>query len=758
MLYLDLGDWMTIFEEQRMIRKITMNGVASYKQTTTLETNKRINLIYGLNGSGKSTLSDYLYGYSGINFSSCSLEPKLDENSKIIVYNRRFIEDNFYQDRPLSGIFSLSKANKDIQVKINKANDEIRSLEKKRQSVLENREIVEQNLKKQRQNAVDSTWQIKTQYTGGDRVLAFCLGGEGILGSREKLFDFLSKIDKPEVQPTKTIEQLKNEANILKDAVEHVEDKFAVLSFNAAEIEHDAIFSKIIIGNAKSSISSLIEKLGNQNWVRDGLQFLEKQSPQERRCPFCQSDTINDKFIVELKSFFAEEYESDIEKIKAFECRYRDAIREVNSLEMLLLPFGTFAPLESLKQEFIVAHKRYIEILDANLNVIREKFKEPNKTLSLKDSSGALAELNDIIRKAKFVISDFNKKIDARQSEQKNISRVFWQIQRWEYDQTISLYEKSKNAFDEEYNKHKNTLDNIDTEIKQKRDMIVEEQRKVVNIQQAIDNINANLKAIGIEEFSLSPYDKNLYQIVRGGQTQSVFSTLSEGEKMLISFLYFLELCKGKQTAGEVEKHKIIVIDDPMSSLSHIYIFNISRLIKKEFFDQIDKYEQIFILSHSLYFFHELYKGHPHIKYGDDDVAKCKKQPALYRLIKSVNGSRFCSMSENDIQNDYQAYWTIIRDSDSPNAILANTMRNILEYFFGFIDKCDLNGIFQKPKFADNKYQAFVRFMNAGSHHTSELIYDYSEFDRGTFMEAFRLVFVETDYEEHYNKMMDIRK
>ena len=104
-----------------MIRKITMNGVASYKQTTTLETNKRINLIYGLNGSGKSTLSDYLYGYSGINFSSCSIEPRLDENSKIIVYNRRFIEDNFYQDKPLSGIFSLSKANKDIH--IDKADD-----------------------------------------------------------------------------------------------------------------------------------------------------------------------------------------------------------------------------------------------------------------------------------------------------------------------------------------------------------------------------------------------------------------------------------------------------------------------------------------------------------------------------------------------------------------------------------------------------------------------------------------------------------
>ncbi|MGW68010.1 hypothetical protein EBK63_08765, partial [Campylobacter jejuni] len=35
-----------------MITKISMKNVASYKDETTLETNKRINLIYGLNGAG----------------------------------------------------------------------------------------------------------------------------------------------------------------------------------------------------------------------------------------------------------------------------------------------------------------------------------------------------------------------------------------------------------------------------------------------------------------------------------------------------------------------------------------------------------------------------------------------------------------------------------------------------------------------------------------------------------------------------------
>ena len=78
-----------------MISKITMNQVASYKSTATLETDKKVNLIYGLNGTGKSTLSDYLYDRTNPIFSQCSLEGLSDE--KILVYNRKFINDYFYE-------------------------------------------------------------------------------------------------------------------------------------------------------------------------------------------------------------------------------------------------------------------------------------------------------------------------------------------------------------------------------------------------------------------------------------------------------------------------------------------------------------------------------------------------------------------------------------------------------------------------------------------------------------------------------------
>ena len=74
---------------------------------------------------------------------------------------------------------------------------------------------------------------------------------------------------------------------------------------------------------------------------------------------------------------------------------------------------------------------------------------------------------------------------------------------------------------------------------------------------------------------------------------------------MVISFLYFLERCKGEVKSDSTSTNKIIIIDDPISSLSHIHIFNIGRLIHNEFL-RTDTYEQVFILTHSLYFFYEL--------------------------------------------------------------------------------------------------------------------------------------------------------
>jgi wobble nucleotide-excising tRNase len=215
---------------------------------------------------------------------------------------------------------------------------------------------------------------------------------------------------------------------------------------------------------------------------------------------------------------------------------------------------------------------------------------------------------------------------------------------------------------------------------------------------------------------------------------------------MIISFLYFRELCKGKKDASSTSNKKIVVIDDPISSLSHIYIFNIGQLIKNDFFNS-SNYEQLFILTHSLYFFYEL---------TDANREKRKKNQKLFRMIKNRHGSQILEMKYEEIQNDYHSYWFIVKDEKQPPALIANCMRNIIEYFFNFIEKKDLNEVFKKPELQKTKYQAFYRYINRESHSLGQNIFDLKEFNYADFKEALSLVFAKSGYEEHYDKMMKL--
>lgn len=195
-----------------MIRKITILGPACYKQTATLETEKNINLIYGLNGFGKSTLSEYLRNLNNPRYSNCAIEPTLDtDTEEILVYNEKYVQEVFYSSETQKGIFSLSKENSDARKKIDSAIIELRDLSSKvdKQSELF-RKLSEEwdNIKNSFYNRF---WEIKKQYSGGDRVLEYCL--DGLKGSKEALANHLINLPNPIEPISYTIEELRVKFN-----------------------------------------------------------------------------------------------------------------------------------------------------------------------------------------------------------------------------------------------------------------------------------------------------------------------------------------------------------------------------------------------------------------------------------------------------------------------------------------------------------------------------------------------------------------
>lgn len=76
----------------------------------------------------KSTLSNYLYDPNNEKFNDCSIDG-LDDETELLVYNQKFIQDNFYENKELKGIFTLSKSNGDAITKITDASTQKNKLE-----------------------------------------------------------------------------------------------------------------------------------------------------------------------------------------------------------------------------------------------------------------------------------------------------------------------------------------------------------------------------------------------------------------------------------------------------------------------------------------------------------------------------------------------------------------------------------------------------------------------------------------------------
>lgn len=736
-----------------MISKITLCNIASYKNSTTLITDKYVNLIYGLNGAGKSTLSNYLKNIKSELYKNCSIEG-LDDTQEILVYNQEFIKENFYESTQQNGIFTLSRENREVEEKIVDAKKNIAIEDDKLKKA---QKIKEENQEKKTEKIdfiANKVWKIKTTYSGGDRVFEYCL--EGCKGKKESLLYHLLGVSKTQEQPKETIESLKSKLQSISGENAHKYSTLAEISLDVEKIECDEIFSKQIVGSENSSVSKLISDLNNSDWVKTGLSFLESQSDEDKVCPFCQQKIKNEHFIEDIKKYFDESYEKDLNYLKGCLSEYNTAIQSFPEKS----DYEGNPKYDLYRKDFELCYSTLKGLIKENCRKIEEKIKNPSISIVLSKTSDALISLNSVIKSINKDIQEHNNNIDQIDNVRNSIKNVFWQIMRWEYDSDILNYSKDIQQIEKNIEIANLAISNCEQNINIHQNAIVQLQKDTVNIDEPIDNINSTLIDIGIIDFKIEKYNDRYYKIVRGDNSDNIFHSLSEGEKMIISFLYFIELCKGKKDSLDIEKKKIIVIDDPMSSLSNIHVYNVGRLIKNVLFYVFDEqgqikvdrhgktvypYEQVFILTHSLYFFYEI---------TDTNHKRRKNDQKCFRISKNSLGSEIKEMKYEEIQNDYQAYWSIIRDPNQPVALVANCMRNVIEYFFNFVEKTDLNNCFLKPELSNNRYQALYRYINRESHSIGQNISDFKELNYNDMKEAFGQLFIIAGYKEHYEKMI----
>jgi wobble nucleotide-excising tRNase len=364
-----------------------------------------------------------------------------EQTDPILVYNQKFIQDNFFIADNLKGIFSLSKENKDAKEKIARAmktrGDLAQSLQEKRAA----REKIDQAYLAQKQQAIDEVWKIKAKYSGGDRVLEYC--HDGLKGQKERLFAYLQAIPRPGSEPKKNIQALRDEVDALKGDAAQPQPRLPLLTFAASDVESEAIHGSSILGNADSKVAALIEKLESSDWVKQGLAFIpEGVDESGKTCPFCQEKTITSKFIESINEYFDDTYQKQMGSLEALKARYASALEQ-----LLAVSAFTDHPFSHERAESLsIKYQANVDTLRANVARIEQKIKSPKEPHTLADSTVMLIDFNEEVIAINETIDAYNERLKNRDAALTTLKDEFWSLMRWQYDQTMARLEADRHA------------------------------------------------------------------------------------------------------------------------------------------------------------------------------------------------------------------------------------------------------------------------------------------------------------------------
>jgi wobble nucleotide-excising tRNase len=547
------------------------------------------------------------------------------------------------------------------------------------------------------------------------------------------------------------IEELKNRARLIENPPEP-KKKINPITTKFVDIEKEDLWNECIIGTGDSYLKGLIDSLGNMDWFRYGYaSYFEKS---DGKCPFCQRMLPNN-FKEECEKIFDLEYKNKIQRLEGLFEQYEQRYHYSISFDESIID----------NSELKKAIELFRSVYEKNKNAINEKMRNPSVAIKLDPLDEKVAVINGIINVMNQEADIFNSRLGNPQKERDDILGLFWKWVEKQYHDDIIQYKEYSKRLNEEMKAHANKAESYQKEINVLNQDILENTEKLVSLQTTIANINNEIDSLGLSDFHIieNPENPGHFKIQRDEETSEddVYKTLSEGEKTLITFLYFLELCKGGVNKSKVNAlvNKIIVIDDPISSLSQNYVYEISYLIANTFTQGKNIIpEQLLIFTHNLFFFYEI-SEHQLDKYLKK-YEKATNGPYPFFRIRKNKASEIILMGKDEIQNDYQSAWLLYKEcleGKAPVRLLPNTMRNILEYYFSFVKrKGKLQKALEELSCEDADFKPFYRFINRGSHSDIVNISEFKDIDTGKYQVLFKKIFEKTGFVDHYNAMMGI--
>lgn len=729
-----------------MISKLKIHGPASYKDSVEITDIKKFNFFYGLNGTGKTTIANYLdCDIDDTNYSGCTTWPeRIKDTHQIFVYNQKYIDRVFRRNPEQPGIFSLGEKDVEAEKKIEEAEEKKKQLQQKIEPVSATISVLREELKNSEKRIQNEIWNKEDprKIVGS---LEYCL--KGAKQNKEKFFNQISNTSLPDNEISDSLQDLEEEADKLEDGDFKEKPIFETLNV-FSDIEGEKILSQKIVGKSDSYLTELIEELENFIWVKEGIKSYLNRSTD---CPFCQQE-IEEERRIELNKLIDDKYSIKEAALKSLQEKYK---LQAEKVSRQLSRYKLDDDLKS-RDDFGNLIELLEQRLKSNLLKLQNKIDDTSLPVELDFTTDLTDKINKITNAQNSINSSFNSRVSGIKEYKKDINERFWIVIRQKYDLQIKEFVAEQNAKEAKLAEKIKEEDALNEKIKAQKKIISINRLKNSTLTKSIEQINTQLKYVGFEGFFIRKADgesSKYYKLERPNEeSDNTFNSLSEGEKTIITFLYFIQQCLGAEEEDENPdlSQRIVVIDDPISSLSFPLVFDVAHLIKNNFLYKETDFAQIFIFTHHLYFYHELIEKN----YINGDFK------AYFRVTKNKSSS-IEQMSRDEIKNSYQSYWIVLKDiidGKTTRFALPNTMRNILEHYFSFIDhknswKSALNELCNDNQ-EDNSYKTLQRYLDRESHSDPTNLVDSNEFDVNRFLICFREIFKKTRHLKHYKKMM----
>lgn len=728
-----------------MLTEIVVAGTASYSPTgVRLDDLKAINFIFGTNGTGKTTIARVVDDPDG--HPTCVLSWANGKPLGRLVYNRNFVERNF--GAHIRGIFTLGETEKGTLEKIDQAKADVKKAEDAITQLEGTLGLPDQStgkradLKALRDKLEADCWtKIK-----GEHDAHFKDAFSGLRNSQSRFCDRVLGEFAQNDAALVDLNSLKDRASSL---FEQGMERYATIQEIDARIlvtaEAEPVLAKKVVGKDDVDVAALITRLGNSDWVRQGLVYLDGAE----QCPFCQQD-IESNLAERLNAYFDETFLADTKQIERIEQSYGSAATSlVERLEAIT----------SLDSRYIDAARfradidRLITLLESNKRVIASKKKQPSTPFALEPIGEALAALTGQIDTANAAIATHNALVDNIAAERTKLINEIWKCLLHENDALLTAYTSAKGGLDSAIQSLTVQIANRRQELQDANDELGILERSITSVQPTVDGINALLTSFGFTGFRLRTTGErnHLYEIVRDDGADAT-ATLSEGERGFVTFLYFYHLLRGSTSESGMSAERVVVFDDPVSSLDSDVLFIVSALIKrvlKEACDKRGQIKQVFVLTHNIYF-------HKEVSYDSQRGAECRTHETFWIVRKSQGQSEIRSFNTNPIKTSYELLWEEVRRPDRSSLTIQNTLRRIVENYFKILGSVNTDDIVARFEGKDQQVCASLfSWVNDGSHSAHDDL--YVSVDDGVvecYLDVFKRVFEKTDHKAHYDMMM----